>query len=274
MYPYELFLGLTFYEIFLIAGILSALVIYRIVADKKHFSSHLQNLTVLCGVVAIILGYGSAVLFQAVNNWLAGGGFELNNGTGATFYGGLIGGVAVFLLLFFVGGGIYRKVKGIKRDALSDFFADSDIGAASIAAAHGLGRIGCLLVGCCHGECTDSWIGVWNEYLQCRTVPVQLFEAIFLLLLASFLIYRSLKWKTYALAIYLTAYGIWRFFIEFLRSDDRGASPIPGLSPSQFIAIILVLAGVALYFVTKKLYLPMLQKNICAQSVEKGSTDE
>ncbi|MBR2370558.1 MAG: prolipoprotein diacylglyceryl transferase [Clostridia bacterium] len=269
MYPYELFLGLTFYEVFLVLGILAALVIYRVVADKKHLSARLQNLTVICGVFAIILGYGSAVLFQAVNNWLADGKFEINNGTGATFYGGLIGGVAVFLLLFFVGGGIYYRAKGIKRDALADFFADSDIGAASIAAAHGLGRIGCLLVGCCHGECTDSWIGVWNEYLGCKTVPVQLFEALFLLSLATFLVYRSLKWKTYALSIYLTSYGVWRFFIEFLRSDDRGASPIPGLSPSQFIAIILVIAGIAFGLITKKLYLSKLRSH----SEEKGNAN-
>ncbi|MBQ2431188.1 MAG: prolipoprotein diacylglyceryl transferase, partial [Campylobacter sp.] len=44
--------------------------------------------------------------------------------------------------------------------------------------------------------------------------------------------------------IYLIAYGVWRFFIEFARGDYRG-SFIPGLSPSQFWSIILVILGVA-----------------------------
>ncbi|MDO4572049.1 MAG: prolipoprotein diacylglyceryl transferase, partial [Clostridia bacterium] len=43
---------------------------------------------------------------------------------------------------------------------------------------------------------------------------------------------------------YLVLYGVWRFFIEFYRSDDRGA--VGALSTSQFIAIFMVAAGVAL----------------------------
>ena len=245
MYPYKLFLGMTFYEIFLAVGIIAALLIFRIIADKKKYSALLQNITIISGVFSIIVGYVGAVMLQAVYNWLESGSFELNKSTGATFYGGLIGGVLFFLLCFFVGGGVWCRLKGIERNALKDFIDVSDIGAASVAAAHGFGRLGCLLVGCCHGECTESWIGIWNERLQCKTVPVQLFEAIFLFALAAFIIYRSLRGKSFALPIYLVSYGVWRFTIEFLRSDDRGASPIKWLTPSQFIAVLLVTVGIA-----------------------------
>ena len=40
------------------------------------------------------------------------------------------------------------------------------------------------------------------------------------------------------------SYGVWRFLIEFLRNDHRG-SFIPGLTPSQFWAIVLFLGGLA-----------------------------
>ena len=41
------------------------------------------------------------------------------------------------------------------------------------------------------------------------------------------------------------AYGVWRFFIEYFRADDRGQTIVPFLSPSQLVAIVMVLLGVA-----------------------------
>ena len=43
-------------------------------------------------------------------------------------------------------------------------------------------------------------------------------------------------------------YGIWRFVIEFFRSDDRGATIVKFLSPSQLIAILMVVGAVGLFF--------------------------
>ena len=48
--------------------------------------------------------------------------------------------------------------------------------------------------------------------------------------------------------IYLILYGIFRFLIEFVRGDDRG-SFIPGLTPSQFWAIIMIVMGILFMFV-------------------------
>ena len=45
------------------------------------------------------------------------------------------------------------------------------------------------------------------------------------------------------MVIYLLSYGIFRFLIEFLRGDHRGIF-IPGISPSQFWAILFFLGGV------------------------------
>ena len=79
-----------------------------------------------------------------------------------------------------------------------------------------------------------------------KVVPVQLFEAIFLFVLAAAVIVLYLKNKPFEMPIYLIGYGVWRFIIEFYRTDDRGTSFIPGLSPSQTTAIFLVAGGIAI----------------------------
>ena len=58
--------------------------------------------------------------------------------------------------------------------------------------------------------------------------------------------------------IYLISYGIWRFILEFIRTDERGG--LPGLTPSQWTSIIFVLAGVALivFYIVKKI--PLFEK--------------
>ena len=56
----------------------------------------------------------------------------------------------------------------------------------------------------------------------------------------------------YNFCIYLPVYGIWRFFIEYVRGDERGEF-IPGLTPSQFWSIIMVLGTVPVYFLLKYL---------------------
>ena len=54
----------------------------------------------------------------------------------------------------------------------------------------------------------------------------------------------------YNISVYLISYGIWRFVIEYFRGDYRG-SLIPGLSPSQFWSIVMVIGGVAIFFLYK-----------------------
>ena len=91
---------------------------------------------------------------------------------------------------------------------------------------------------------TDAWYGIYHPNLGAKVVPTQLFEALFLILLSVIILYRVLHHKS-AAAQYLIAYGVWRFFIEYLRADDRGSSPIPWLTPSQLTAVVFALGGAA-----------------------------
>ena len=243
MYPYDLFWGLDLYDLLIAFGFFAALLYFRFWADRRNFSAGLQNLVIFSALGGVLGGFGAATLFQAFYNYMESGVFTLAQNTGATFYGGLIGGALLFLVIYFLGG------RWILRDGstVKCFFSMSEIAAGGIALAHGLGRLGCLMAGCCHGKVTEAWYGVYNAYLDAKTVPVQLFEALFLFALSAYLTYRLCKRQRGNLGIYLVAYAVWRFLIEYLRTDDRGATVVAFLTPSQLTALILVLVGVGLW---------------------------
>ncbi|HLY62569.1 MAG TPA: prolipoprotein diacylglyceryl transferase [Terriglobia bacterium] len=126
-----------------------------------------------------------------------------------------------------------------------------DVYVPGIALAQSVGRLGCFAAGCDYGKPTQSFLGVVftnpisHDFtgipLNVRIYPTQIIES-----LATFLIFGILLWrfgkKKYdgqIFVIYLTLYGLARFFIEFLRGDeDRGFVFNHLLSTSQFIAII------------------------------------
>ena len=95
MYPYELLPGIDMYVVMLCLGVISAIVVFRILSDKIKLDSRLYNLCLFTAVAAFVIGYYSAVLFQAFYNIPKYGKLIINAQTGATFYGGLIGGASL-----------------------------------------------------------------------------------------------------------------------------------------------------------------------------------
>ena len=272
MCPYPVFLGLTLYDICLCVGIFICFLLFGYLCDKHKVKRRIQSFAILCGAGAVVLGYCSAVLFQALYNIKSLGRFEINAETGATFYGGLIGGVAVFLALYF---GIGWKIFEENVHARA-FFAIADSAVPGIALAHSIGRIGCLTAGCCHGSLTDEWYGIemWGNMGFGKYVPVQLFEAIFLLFLGLFLVLRSYSRQGLCLPLYLSIYGVWRFIAEYMRDDYRGDTFIEALTPSQLIACILVIVGIGLVFVEKYLYKRFSLDVVEESTAEVSGTEE
>jgi phosphatidylglycerol:prolipoprotein diacylglycerol transferase len=250
MFPDVRILGMSLYEVCFCIGVISALAVFRIVAEKKKASAKIQNFILINGVISIIAGYASAVLFQAIYNYFDTGIFEINMSTGATFLGGLIGGVSVFLIIYFVVGRFYFKEK--EHIYFTPWLLS--LAGPAIAAAHAFGRLGCFFVGCCYGIEVK---GFWGAYMNGKEVlPVQLFESIYLFILATVLLVLQLKKPDFrfGLPIYMTCYGIWRFFIEYLRGDDRGQFIVKFLTPSQFQSVIMVTGGIIMLIVMIKLY--------------------
>ena len=258
MYPSEVFnifgLSIDMYTIWIVVGIIACLIFTIFAMKRCGYSSSASDTVIIIGIIAIIVGWLSAVLFQALYNYIANPSKGFHFG-GMTFIGGLLGGIITFIGVYFI------YVYGINPRLKEGNFFKSDmnkgiwflvrIAPISITIAHAFGRIGCLFAGCCYGQRTDEWYGIWNAELGYKTVPVQLYESIFLFVLAIVMIVLLFKFHSKdTMAIYLVSYGIWRFIIEFFRADnaERGKF-IPGLTPSQFWCIIMVVAGIAIFFI-------------------------
>lgn len=248
MYPEDIIPGIDLYTIFFTLALMLAVISFRIISDKLELEASIHNLSLFSGIFAIIGGYCSAILTQAVYTYIETGIFSIRD-AGMTFYGGFVGGALTFFLVYFVFGGITDK----KKLRFRRIIFVTDIGACSVVLAHAVGRIGCLFAGCCHGAATDAWYGIYNCRLHAKAVPVPLFESLFLFALLAVLLRRLFKGGSCILSLYLMIYGVWRFFIEYLRTDDRGATVVSALSPSQFTALILIAAGAIVFVITKKI---------------------
>lgn len=246
MYPYAIIGDIDLYAIFLACGICAALVVFRIASDISKIGTKLFNFTLVLALFSVTSGYFFSVFFQALFNIKSRGAFIIDSQTGATFAGGAIGGAAVFILLYFIFG------KKFDDNYKSSFAKIADCAACAIPAGHSLGRVGCLMAGCCYGKEAPSPLGVYMQSIDCRVLPVQLYEAVFLAALAVFLVLSLKNGKKHQLCAYLFSYGIWRFFIEFLRDDYRGEIFGGVLSPSQFISVLFVGSAALIYIIERK----------------------
>jgi phosphatidylglycerol:prolipoprotein diacylglycerol transferase len=99
-----------------------------------------------------------------------------------------------------------------------------------------------LLAGCCYGKVTEAWWGI-HLHGQYRH-PTQILEALSLIILGFILI--RIKHIPLVLASYLAGYGLIRFMIEILRGDLLRGSWAWGLTPSQWVSILLIFSGVSI----------------------------
>lgn len=164
---------------------------------------------------------------------------------GLVFYGGLIGAVLV---------GFWY----MKRHRMP-FLLNCDIFAPALALGHAIGRIGCFLAGCCYGRLLDStaWYGViFPLHVHSfapggiELYPTQLMEALgeFINFGILVLLRHKKRFDGQIIATYLMIYAVLRAIIELYRGDlERGFIFEPWLSTSQFISIIMFLAGALLY---------------------------
>ena len=242
MYPYEIFLGMDLYTILFAVGVILCMVFIRLQSDWRGLRAGLQNLFLINTIAAVVLGYGCAVLLQAFYNFMANGKFEITGSTGATFYGGLIGGTALFIIIYYVAGHFLFK----DRYHFQHLRTASDIAPACICIAHGFGRLGCLMAGCCYGAKCDAWYCIEMVNLGYKVVPVQLFEAIYLIGLSVVFLLLFKRGKKYLMPAYMMAYALWRFVAEILRNDYRGETVVDFLTPSQFVSVLLLAGGLLL----------------------------
>lgn len=211
---------------------------------KKGIDDKFADFVFMNGIISVLLGFLSATLFQAFYNYIENPDKGFNFGSGMTFLGGLIGGVVCFLVIYFI---MYKRYETRLYEALS-------IIPCTIVMAHGFGRIGCFFAGCCYGVPTDSFLGVTFPGHSQAVHPTMLYEAAFLFVLFGVFTFLLFKFDfKHNMSLYLVSYGIFRFLLEFIRGDHRGEL-LGFISPSQTWSALMVILGVALYFLTDRFY--------------------
>ena len=158
--------------------------------------------------------------------------------SGGVFYGGLL--LAVPMSWWY-----------IRRHKLP-LWTTCDLFAPGIALAQGVGRLGCLLAGCCYGKATDlPWGITFTNTLAAANVgtpldialhPTQLYEAAAMLLVLGLLLAGERRWKPFAGRTFWTSlllYGSGRFIIEFYRGDPR-CLVFDTMPTSQFVSALIV----------------------------------
>ena len=239
-------------------------VISAILGSKIYFVIETQSFGLLFENLKNIL-YSAVTL--NVSNLI----IELQSmGSGLVFNGGLI--CAVALIGFYV-----------KRHKL-DFLQLADIITPFILLGHGIGRIGCLLVGDDYGVPSNlpwaislpnglpvtsietfmthfSFLGYSREYLQQYLVnnsnniisvhPTQIYEMI-LYFIFFYLIMRYKKslqfFKGSIFCVYLVTGGFSRFIVEFLRTNERYMF---NLSSAQYVSLFMIVSGLLLFYLLK-----------------------
>ena len=155
-----------------------------------------------------------------------------NFGAGLVFMGGLVGGMAA------VSWYIYRKNL--------NWFKIADLAAPFLVLGHGIGRIGCFLVGDDYGIPTKlPWAIAFPNGLPPTNIavhPTQLYEMSAYFIIFFYLRYRKRN-QTFSGEIifeYLFLGGLSRFMVEFIRTN---AKYIFGLSGAQYLSILMMAIG-------------------------------
>jgi len=208
--------------------------------QASRFNIPQDRVTTLSLVVLISGILGARVLYVLLNlrEYIANPLeiFMITHG-GLAFFGGI---AAAFLA-----GLIYA------RRARLSVYDIADLLAPYIALGHSMGRIGCLLNGCCFGRPSGGTFGIMFRDGVIR-VPTQLYSSLYLLflymLLRVFLQFRQFKGQVFFL--YLMFYSAWRVAIENFRDDNMPV--IFGVTFSQIVSAALFILGAVFYLYRMK----------------------
>lgn len=158
---------------------------------------------------------------------------------GLVFIGGAIGAVGAAV--------VYLR---LHREP---FWSWADAFAPGIAAGQAIGRIGCLMAGCCYGEtCALPWAITFTNPnslapLHMELHPTQIYHSLagILTLVLLYGLKKRLQGSGQLFGVLMVCYGALRFAIEFFRGDFRGH--LGPLSVTQWVALGVLILGIALF---------------------------
>lgn len=216
----------------MLAGILVSVVLWTRLARRDD---RLLVVYVSCLMGAFL---GAKVVYVLAEGWQHFGAPDmwLQLATGKSILGALLGGYAAVE--------VAKKLVGYSG-ITGDWFA--------IIAPVGIiiGRVGCLLHGCCPGTpCAPAWFTLADSAGVQRwpAVPVEILCNAAALGLFFFL-RRKLLFTGQHFHLYLIGYGVSRFFHEFLRDTPR---LLGGISGYQLAALAVLALGVNRFIVRRR----------------------
>jgi phosphatidylglycerol:prolipoprotein diacylglycerol transferase len=158
---------------------------------------------------------------------------------GLVYYGGLIGSSLAYICY-----SLWKKIP---------LWKGADILAPSIALGHALGRIGCLLNGCCYGRpCSLPWAITYPHREGgppgVPLHPTQVYESLlnFILYAALAALYRRKKFDGQVFAAYLVGYAFIRSFVELFRGDYPQYYFGKWVTPAHLVSIVILIIGLIL----------------------------
>ena len=192
---------------------------------------------VLAAVVGGIVGARLAYVFGHWSDFSKNPGkiFALNM-EGLVFYGGLALGLGLVLIVGYV-----KKVR---------FWYILDLAGLCVPLALAIGRVGCLLNGCCYGKPTSLPWGITypaaSGIIGARH-PTQIYE-----LILDLALFGILWWKRDSFAregtvfwIFVMGYGLIRFTVEFFREHAQSFAGVGFQAGS--IALVVIAAAVLVF---------------------------
>lgn len=265
MHPQLFSLGpftLYSYGALLVAAFIGGLALAgRRAAQRGLEPSRVFDLGVLV-ILAAIVGAKLLLLLVELPTFLRQPGEALGLlRAGGVFYGGLVAAV---------GAGVWY----LRRQRMP-LWTTCDVFAPGIALGHVIGRLGCLLAGCCYGRPTDlPWGITFHDEFAAGHVgtplgialhPTQLYEAGAEAVILAVLLLTERRGRQYpgrTFWLYMALYAVSRFLIEFFRGDERGQ--LFALSTSQVISLVILPGSL--------LMLARLARRVTAPPVTHGRT--
>ena len=165
--------------------------------------------------------------------------FMVHHG-GLVFYGGLIGAALACIL--------YVRIRRLMLWRIADILAPS------IALGYVLGRLGCLMNGCCYGRhCELPWAirlpkehQTGGDWLH----PTQIYDSLLGLglYLALAWLFRRKKFDGQVFAAYLAGYAVLRSVAELFRGDYPKYYLGGWITPAHLVSVWILLAGLFLFW--------------------------
>jgi phosphatidylglycerol:prolipoprotein diacylglycerol transferase len=252
--------GIRYYSLMYVAAFVTFYILINYRLKTEHFTvpDDFLDQFIVWSAIGVLLGgrLGYAIFYEPgyylshplsiILPFSFSDGFHFTGISGMSYHGGLIG-VIVSTVIF------------CKKYNLN-LWHTADLIVVPVPLGYTFGRIGNFLNGELFGRQTELAWGMYfpQDPLQLLRHPSQLYEAFFEGLVLFFILWtirKSSFFKNNMFSVYLIGYGVFRFFIEFVRQpDDHLEFVFFQFTMGQVLCVAMTGCGIFLFLLLKRQY--------------------